>query len=413
MNNTLKKYIALFLILSISLFSLSGCYGHSVYNIDHLAYAVAIGIDTGKLNRLRISFQLSIPGGSSEGGGSSQSDNTVINTIECSSIDSGINLLNSYISKEVNLSHCKVIVFSEDFAYNGISESLYTLMNNIQIRPDSNIIISRCSAEYFLNSSKPTLEKISARYYEVAPSSSDYTGYTEDITLSKFFSNFASTTSQCYGILGGVNSKSTQNTDVTEDGSKKDSNNKANETLITSKPTIENMGLAVFRDDKLVGELTGIETICHLIISNKLNICNITINSPFEDGKTITLRIRLVEDTKNKVTLTDAGPYINSKIRLEARVLTMDENSKYLDTQNIEKLEKYTTSYMKNQIYQYLYKVSKEYNSDIDGFGLHVTKNFSTWEKWRNYKWLDNFKNSFFNVEVETKVKSGYILMET
>ena len=175
MNKMLKKYFVLFLILTVSLFSLSGCYSNSVYNIDHLAYAVAIGLDTGKENHIRLSFQLSIPGGSSDGGGSSQSDNTIINTIECASIDSGINLLNSYISKEVNLSHCKVIVFSEEFAYNGLSEALYTLMNNIQIRPDSNIIISRCSAEYFLNNSKPTLEKISARYYEVAPSSSDYT----------------------------------------------------------------------------------------------------------------------------------------------------------------------------------------------------------------------------------------------
>ncbi len=129
-------------------------------------------------------------------------------------------------------------------------------MNNVQIRPDCNIIISRCNAEYFLNSSKPTLEKISARYYEVAPSSSDYTGYTEDITLSQFFSDYASTYSQCYGILGGVNSKSTQNPTSYESGTEKDSNNKANETLITGKATIENMGLAVFRDDKLVGELS-------------------------------------------------------------------------------------------------------------------------------------------------------------
>lgn len=129
-------------------------------------------------------------------------------------------------------------------------------MNNVQIRPDCNIIISRCSAEYFLNNSKPTLEKISARYYEVAPSSSDYTGYTEDITLSQFFSDYASTYSQCYGILGGVNSKSTQSPNPYESGTQKDSNNKANETLITGKPTIENMGLAVFRDDKLVGELS-------------------------------------------------------------------------------------------------------------------------------------------------------------
>lgn len=91
----------------------------------------------------------------------------------------------------------------------------------------------------------------------------------------------------------------------------------------------------------------------------------------------------------------------------------MDEHSKYLDEKNIELLEKYATSYLENQIYQYLYTVSKDYNSDIDGFGKLVLKNFLTWEDWANYNWLDNFKNSFFKVDVETKVKSGQILMET
>ena len=174
-------------------------------------------------------------------------------------------------------------------------------MNNVQIRPDCNIIISRCSASYFLENSKPLLEKLSARYYEVAPSSSDYTAYTESVTLSQFFSDFNNTFSQCYAILGGINTKATHITDNTQNNSEKDSNNKANETSISSKANIENMGLAVFSGDKLVGELSGIETLCHQIITNKLNVCTISISSPFEEGKNISLRLRLKNKTKNKV----------------------------------------------------------------------------------------------------------------
>lgn len=414
MNRKLLKFICLFLIFSILLFSLSGCYNE--YNIDHLAYAVALGIDFGENNKLKISFQLSIPGGESSSSGSSsssQSDSSVINSVECSSIDSGINLLNSYISKEVNLSHCKVIVFSEEFAYSGLSETIHTLMNNVQVRPDCNIIISRCSAEYFLTNSKPVLEKLAARYYEVAPSSSDYTGYTENITLSKFFSDLKDTSAQCYAILGGVHEDSTKDINSTKSPTEKDSDNKANETLTDSKTTIENMGLAVFFSDKLVGELTGIESVCHQIITNKLNICNISIANPFEEGKTLSLRIRLSNKTKNNVKLTSSGPYISSKISVEARILTMDENMQYLNPNNIEILEKYINSYLEAQLYQYLYKVSKEYNSDIDAFGKYALKNFKTWNDWINYSWLENFKDSFFNVSVETKVKSGFIIMET
>ena len=68
---------------------------------------------------------------------------------------------------------------------------------------------------------------------------------------------------------------------------------------------------------------------------------------------------------------------------------------------------------MNDKIHTYLYKVSKEFNSDIDGFGKYAVKNFLTWDDWINYNWLDNYKNSFFEVNVNTDVKSGYILMET
>lgn len=43
MNKKLKIFLLLFLILTVTLFSLSGCYNEQ--NIDHLAYVVALGFD--------------------------------------------------------------------------------------------------------------------------------------------------------------------------------------------------------------------------------------------------------------------------------------------------------------------------------------------------------------------------------
>lgn len=345
--------------------------------------------------------------------GSSQSDSSIVTTIECASFDSGINLLNSYLSKESNLSHCKIIVFSEEFANNGISETLFTLMNKVEVRPDCNVLVSRCNAEYFLKNSKPVLEKLSARYYEIAPTSSEYTGFTQSITLSEFFSDYTDTFQNCYAILGGINSSDTHDASSNEPSIEKDSSNKANETLIQGKSNIENMGLAVFKGDKLVGELTALETICHHMISSSLNSCIINIPSPFEDNKIISLRVRLVKNSKNKAKLVNGSAYITCNIFLEARILTMNENSKYLNNDELECLEKALNSYLTDKIYAYLYKVSKELNSDIDGFGKYLVQNFQTSQEWENFNWLENFKNSFFNVTVDTTIKSGYILMET
>lgn len=410
-NKKFKNIVLLFLIFTICLFSLSGCY--NTHNIDRLAYVVALGFDVGKNNELKLSFQISIPSSSAGGEGSSQSDSSIVTSIECSSFDSGVNLLNSYLSKESNLAHCKVIVFSEEFAYNGISETLFTLMNTVDIRPNCNVFVSRCSAEYFLNNSKPLLEKLSARYYEIAPSSSEYTGLTQSITLSEFFSNYTDTFQDCFATLGGINSNDTHDTNSGEAFSEKDSSNKANETLIQGKSNMENMGLAIFNGDKLVGELDGMETICHQIISGTLDSCIINIPSPFEEGQNISLKIRPIKSTKNKVNLVNNSPYITSNVELEARILTVGENSKYLDEESLKLLEESANSYMSNKLYKYLYKVSKEFNSDIDGFGRYAVKNFLTMNDWQNYNWLKNFENSFFDVHIETKVKSSYIIMES
>lgn len=70
----------------------------------------------GENNDLKISFQLSVPSGNSSDSSQPASSDTVIDTIESSSIESGISLANSYISKKLNLSHCKVLVISEELA---------------------------------------------------------------------------------------------------------------------------------------------------------------------------------------------------------------------------------------------------------------------------------------------------------
>lgn len=121
---------------------------------------------------------------------------TIINSVDASSLDSAINLMNTYVSKEISLSHCKAIIISESFASEGISKLLYSLMNKVQIRPDANIIISKCFAKDFIEKTQPNLENLVAKYYEIAPISSKYTGYTVNATIGNFFNQFSCRTCQ-------------------------------------------------------------------------------------------------------------------------------------------------------------------------------------------------------------------------
>lgn len=200
MNYKVRKLFAVFILALLILVASTNYYG--IRGIDNLAYVVAIGIDVGKNENLLLSLQISLPSSGEESSGSSaQSSSVVVESVECPSINSGISLFNSYLGKEINLSHCKVLVISEEYAVDGVSEVLYTLTNEMQFRTTSNIIISKGNAKEYLESSAPLLDKVSARYYEIAPTSSEYTGYTESITCNEFLSAINSNFSSPIAIL--------------------------------------------------------------------------------------------------------------------------------------------------------------------------------------------------------------------
>lgn len=182
------------------MFSIGFTGTHNIQSVDDLAYAVALGIDKGDHYPLKVTFQFTTPSANSESG-SGGSAPSVIDSVEANSIDAAINLMNTVVSKEISLSHCKIIVFSEELASQGISKEIYSLMNKVQLRPDSNVIIATSAAEEYIKSIKPSLENLTAKFYETLPRSSEYTGYTANIQLGDFFKKLTCSTCEPVAIL--------------------------------------------------------------------------------------------------------------------------------------------------------------------------------------------------------------------
>ena len=111
MNKLIKT---LFVLILIILFIVAFSNSYLSLSIDNLAYVLAIGIDKSDTNKLRVSFQFSTTNAISEAG-TSQKTPSLIKSVEASSLSSAINLMDSYMGKEINMSHCKVIIFSDKF----------------------------------------------------------------------------------------------------------------------------------------------------------------------------------------------------------------------------------------------------------------------------------------------------------
>lgn len=116
MNKNFVSIVVTLILLVIFANGFSAAY--TSRKLDNLAYVLALGIDIGEKSKMKVSAQFTKSASVSPGSGTSAEDleNIVLVSGEADSIFSAINLLNSYIGKEINLSHCSLIIFSEEFA---------------------------------------------------------------------------------------------------------------------------------------------------------------------------------------------------------------------------------------------------------------------------------------------------------
>ena len=401
-------------------------------DINDLAYVIAIGFDVGNDDKLKLTFQISIPSGnssgSSGGGGSSSSEkgvsDTLNQTVECNSFNSGLNTANNIISKRLNLSHCKFIIFSEELASRGILDYIYTLENNIELRSNCNVLVSTSTAEEFINSSTPILEHSTSKYYEIITTSSKYSGYTSNATLNTVYTSIVDDFSETSTMLGNVQKEegsedksssggeSSSGEGGSSDGESSSGGNSSSSGQTSSKDGMTSDiiigGMAVFKKDKLVGTLSKEETIPYLIVTDKLKECVVSIPSPFSEGNYIDLHIYDFSKTKNSVKLDSSGPQITTNVTLKSTILSNDFDSS--STEDIEKIISAASDYFKEQIMSYYEKTAREFKSDITGLGKHAVYKFPTIDDWEEYNWSEKFETATFDVNVQVNIESSYFI---
>lgn len=399
-------FVKFFIIILIIVFIMAFSSSYSSLNIDNEAFVVAIGIDTSDIANLKVSFELvKVP---SDNQGSTSESKIIINTVDASSLSNAINIMNAYLGKALNLSHCKIIVFSEDFAQNGISDEIYFLMNDIEIRPTTNIVVSKCNAKYYIAESKPSLENMVTKYYDIFPTSSEYTGYLYNATIGDFFNDLISDISEPYTILGGLTSSGSSSDYY--NSSTKNSNLKSNNSPITGDRKTENIGLAVFKKDKLVGELTAIETICFSLLKSKSDSFLISVDNPEKENSFVDVYLTASKNPNIIVKFINGSPYIKINLNLTGKIYSMTDNSKYLNTDVLDIISKECSNYLESNISNFLYKTSIEYNSDITGLGKYSLSKFLNLKDLNNFNWKNNYKNCIFDIRINTNIDSSFLL---
>ena len=139
----------------------------------------------------------------------------------------------------------------------------------------------------------------------------------------------------------------------------------------------------------------------------------ISVPDPLNNDEFIDLYVTPYKSPKISVDTSTSSPYISVKCYFSARIYSMTSNSQYLSADVLNSVSNYCNSYLEAMFLDYLYATSKEYSADITGLGNYATKNFLTFPDYNDYNWLENYKNSFFKVDVNTSVKSGMLITST
>lgn len=451
----MRKTILILLSILISTF-LSGCYDY--IEPDDLSYVVAIGIDKGKQDSLyNFTLQFARPtqisGGSSEEGGSGEKTIGTVK-VEAPSIYSALNVANHVISKSFTLSHTKIIVISDEIAKEGISRIVDSAGRSTDLRPTAFFCVSKGEAGKYLESVKPVVEINPVKYYRLifeSPNSS----YISKNDAGNVFLNLKADTEQCTlpyvgvgkGSSGGSSSEESSSggssSGGSSGGSAKSSSGEENQSqspqptseedntvpinekgfefhmkeYVAGKLDIEKqnesevIGTAVFKGDKMIGVLSGIESEILNILSGRFTNGYSVLYVPQSPTNPATIRIEQQSKPNITINLEDGKPKIKIKVKLLGNFVSVPTD--YIIENNLSEFEENTSDYIKEFALEFLEKTKTKFNSDIVGFGKNAKKKFLTNKEFEEFNWNEAYKDAEFSCEVEFSIRRTGLTMRS
>ncbi|MBR6033336.1 MAG: Ger(x)C family spore germination C-terminal domain-containing protein [Clostridia bacterium] len=107
------------------------------------------------------------------------------------------------------------------------------------------------------------------------------------------------------------------------------------------------------------------DSICHLMCSNKFKSTTLSVPSPFMQNQIIDLHVQSNGTNKTQVSIINGPPYINIEVNLKASVESSEFGLDLSNNENLQLIGDSASSFIKNNILDYLYKTSKDLHSDI------------------------------------------------
>lgn len=401
----------LVLVLILSPLTTAGCWDKR--ELEDQAFAQVIGVDhtpRGVLLTVMFAIPRNLAAGGGGGGGGGGGETFQVTSVESPSVFAALNLFNVYLDRRVNLMHAKTLVIGEEEARTGVATSLGAFMRYREVRRTVNIVVSRGRAADLIRSYKTIIEANSAKWFEEMSLLYTFTGLTPKSQYHQFLIAMESHAFNPVAVLAGVKGKDPQ-TDPDEERrdvlgkSRTEANFLAGDMPREGGQPIEFLGAAVFRGDKMVGDLTGDETRMLLMMRGEFRRAFMAFEDPLAKGKFIPIDIRQGSLPVVKVDLSGEKPRILVKLSLEGDNLGIQSGINYAESNRLRiKLNRHIEETIKERAMETVRRV-QQYKSDVFGFGSKAQRYFATWDEWVKYGWADRFPEAVIEVEVAFSIR--------
>lgn len=354
------------LLLALVLFS---AFCSSMNEVDDFAYAIALGVDISEDGDFIYTYGFAnsgdIGGSGGEDGGGKPSKSPLLNiTVQAKDVFEGINILNTNISKKVEMSHLKLIVFSNEIAKKGLLNHLDDFVLDLSVRPRIMLAVSDIPPSDYIDNLKMSFEVNPEKYINDVFNDKSSPLVTS-CTLFDFYN---------HAYLSNVVPL------VTIDESEE-------------KSAIS--GICIFKKDKLKAVFTGNEAVYHNILSGNFKNTNYVIS---DNEKTVAYEITQNTNPKVKVNISGNAPVISIQIPLDCKIKSRTSNN--IDFEEL--LEKILTYKLK----EYLYKSSKTLKTDVMRYEKYAKKHFLNNKTFNEYNWEEKYKNASFDIKIDANIQT-------
>ncbi|MCV9886322.1 Ger(x)C family spore germination protein [Metabacillus halosaccharovorans] len=384
------KRILLFLICML----LSSCSNYR--ELNNLAAIISVGVDKGKEDGYRVTFQVVNPGQLTKTGGNSPGLPLINYPVEGETLNDAYRKSSSIIPREIITSHLSLLIIGEEQAREGIYPLLDSFERAKQTRSSVLVFIARgMSAEEVLEVVEPIESNPTKSIISTTENNKKLYGIGDLIPVYELVSMFSSEGKA--PIITGISH------------SKPKEGDRQSQNLEKMTPSvIEVDGIGIFKDDRLVRWIDGEQArIAQMILSESKSTTFPFSCSRIDSGS-----------NKEKLTLTTRGisSTLTTKVKNSEILLTIDIvlpadisdfncNMDLEDPKTIERIEKTFEDEVKSQINQVMETVQKE-QTDVFGFGEKLSKSDPKyWEKHKK-EWDDLFSKASFSININSKISN-------